>query len=268
MKKIIWALFDSGNGCYKKTVDNYFKNKFEIYSIGIDIENKNDHFINLNLANYNDLFGDTELFDELDKLPKPDIILASPPCESWSVASAMKDGNASWYTETHENLFGEMKQSNQFTIRTKEQIEENNKKTTFKKFWWKAFFSRINGELCTFNTTRIIDRYDPKIWVIENPQSSKIFDYMEKIHGFKGIRNVAHYSAYNENFSKKPTTFYSNEDFILKKTKEKAKVVMLGGKDSDRLCIKGYNERSNIPQELIKDILDKCIVKLEKTEEV
>ena len=34
------------------------------------------------------------LWDVLDKLEPPDVILASPPCESWSVASAMKGGNA------------------------------------------------------------------------------------------------------------------------------------------------------------------------------
>ena len=46
------------------------------------------------------MFGDNKLFDELDKLPKPDLIIASPPCESWSVASAMWGGNASWKQET------------------------------------------------------------------------------------------------------------------------------------------------------------------------
>lgn len=38
------------------------------------------------------MFGDNKLFDELDKLPRPDLIIASPPCESWSVASAMWGG--------------------------------------------------------------------------------------------------------------------------------------------------------------------------------
>lgn len=36
------------------------------------------------------------LWEQLDKLDRPDVILASPPCESWSVASAMKGGNACW----------------------------------------------------------------------------------------------------------------------------------------------------------------------------
>lgn len=87
---IVWALFDSGNGCYTQAAKEY--SDIEIYPIGMDIENKNDHFINLNLADYSRMFGDNTLFDTLDKLPSPDLIIASPPCESWSVASAMWGG--------------------------------------------------------------------------------------------------------------------------------------------------------------------------------
>lgn len=56
-KKIVWALFDSGNGCYKQAIEKYYKDEFEIYSVGIDIENKHSHFLNLNLADYSELFG-------------------------------------------------------------------------------------------------------------------------------------------------------------------------------------------------------------------
>lgn len=43
------------------------------------------------------MFGDNTMFDTLDQLPKPDLIIASPPCESWSNASSMGgDGNACW----------------------------------------------------------------------------------------------------------------------------------------------------------------------------
>ena len=94
---IVQALFDSGNGSYFKSAQKF--EEIEIYSIGLDIENKNDHFINLNLADYSYLFKDNTLFDTLDKLPKPDLIIASPPCESWSVASAMRGGNACWKQE-------------------------------------------------------------------------------------------------------------------------------------------------------------------------
>lgn len=89
---IVWSLFDSGSSCYKQAIEEYFPS-YENYSIGIDKLNKNHNFINLDLADFKEIFGSTVMFDTLDKLPKPDIILASPPCESWSVASAMRGGN-------------------------------------------------------------------------------------------------------------------------------------------------------------------------------
>lgn len=89
-KMIIWALFDSGNGCYKQVADTM--EDIEIYSVGLDVQNKNTHFINLNLASYDYVSKNNPIYKELDKLPTPDLIIASPPCESWSVASSMWGG--------------------------------------------------------------------------------------------------------------------------------------------------------------------------------
>ncbi len=49
-KMIVWALFDSGNGSYTKAVNTLNSSggggtKIEVYPIGLDIENKNNHFI-------------------------------------------------------------------------------------------------------------------------------------------------------------------------------------------------------------------------------
>lgn len=267
MKRItVWALFDSGNGCYTKAVNKFFDN-IDIYPVGVDIENKNNHFTNLNLADYSELFnvgGNSKMFEELDKLPPPDIILASPPCESWSTASGMPRGNVCWQTLEIRTLFGVEKADNNFTIRTRSEIEEDNiKKRFFKKHWWKTVFNRINGELCAFNTMRIIERYKPKIWVIENPLGSRIWKYYEQIQNFHGIRNTAYYNAYDEDFPKKPTMFYSNKFFNLKKTWDIAKVVIGRKKGDTRPLVEGYNKRSNIPETLIKEILEKCIKMIE-----
>jgi hypothetical protein len=142
-KIIVWALFDSGNGSYKKAAQKY--ENIEIYSIGLDIENKNNHFINLNLADYSFLFGKSVMYQELDKLPKPNLIIASPPCESWSVASAMKGGNASWKQDKIENLFGTMEGS-RFVVRSYDDYKD----VQFKPE--KSLVNRINGELTVFNT--------------------------------------------------------------------------------------------------------------------
>ena len=80
---IVWALFDSGNGSYTKaiqTLNETENTNIDVYPIGIDIEGKNSHFIHLDLADYKRMFGDNKLFDTLDKLPKPDLIIASPQC--------------------------------------------------------------------------------------------------------------------------------------------------------------------------------------------
>lgn len=109
-----------------------------------DIENKNNHFINLNLADYSRLFGDTKLFDEFDKLPKPDLIIASPPCESWSVASAMDRGNACWKQERGDGLFEPQIPLSKFTVRDFTDYDRYQFKPD------KSFLKRINGGTNSF----------------------------------------------------------------------------------------------------------------------
>lgn len=148
---IVWALFDSGNGCYKRSAEKF--EEIEIYSIGLDIENKNDHFINLNLADYSYMFGNNQMYDTLDKLPKPDLIIASPPCESWSIGSTMADGNACWKQEKGDALFEPQQALSRFTIRDYKD---------FKNYQYKPenqILTRINGELCAFNMVQIIKKY-------------------------------------------------------------------------------------------------------------
>ena len=70
---IIWALFDSGNGCYKQAQgDN------DVISIGLNEHEKTSaEFISM------DLSQDVKaIIKELSLLPRPDLIIASPPCES------------------------------------------------------------------------------------------------------------------------------------------------------------------------------------------
>jgi len=247
MKKIVWALFDSGNGSYAKTAKQF--DSIEIHSIGLDIENKNNHFINLNLADYSYLFGNNILFDTLDKLPKPDLIIASPPCESWSIASAMKNGNASWKQEQGDGLFSPQIPLSRFTIRNKRDYEGYQFKPE------KSMINRINGELCTINLIKIIKRYNPHVYIIENPSLSRIWDYINDVLGFEiKYDNLTYYNNYDYPL-KKPTRFKSNIDLNLKKENLPAEVAF--GDFS-----KSYNERSNIPQKLIEDIFKKTLEQL------
>lgn len=248
---IVWALFDSGNGCYKKTAQSM--HDIEVYSIGLDRENKHDHFINLNLADYSYMFGNNALYDKLDELPKPDLIIASPPCESWSVASSMKNGNACWKYDIIENLFGEMRGST-FVVRDYKDYDK------YQYYAERQLLTRINGELCIYNTIQIIKKYNPKCYVIENPAYGKIWEYIEKILGFDiPYENLAYYSNYGFDYQK-PTRFSSNVNLMLKHKNKKCNCGVLD-------C-SGYNERSNIPEKLVKDIFVKIkeIIDFEKGE--
>lgn len=246
---IIWALFDSGNGCYKKVADNM--PNVELYSIGLDIESKNDHFINLNLGDYSHIFGDTTLIDELAKLPHPDLIIASPPCESWSVASAMKGGNASWKQETGDSLFSSQTPLSRFTIRGHKDYE------TVQFKFEKSLINRINGELCTFNTIKIIKHFKPKYYIIENPATSRMWEYIENIIGFDiPYDNLTYYNNYGYEL-KKPTKFKSNIDLKLKREH-----IHVGHSMPE--VMSGYNNRSNIPEKLVENIFCEILNKLKE----
>ncbi|WP_439287538.1 DNA methyltransferase [Lonepinella sp. BR2904] len=234
---IVWALFDSGNGCYTQASEDF--ENIEIYPIGIDKENKNSHFIQLNLADYSRAFGNSILFDTLDKLPQPDLIIASPPCESWSVGSAMWGGNASWKQERtllRENL-------SKFTIRGVIDYELDYVQFKYER----SFFNRINGELCIYNTIEIIKRYSPKVYIIENPSSSRIWHYINDILNFPiPYENKTFYNNYSYPL-KKPTRFKSNINLHLRCEDVRPDIQF-------KHFSKSYNERSNIPLNLIMDI--------------
>ena len=238
---IVWALFDSGNGCYKQVADKM--EGIELYSIGLDIENKSNHFLSVNLADYSYLFGNDVLIEELSKLPKPDLIIASPPCESWSVASAMRGGNASWKQEKGDSLFEPQVPLSRFTIRGYKDYEG----VQFK--FEKSLVNRINGELCTFNTIKIIKTFKPKYYIIENPATSRMWEYIEDIIGFKiPYDNITYYNNYDYEL-KKPTKFKGNLNLNLKREH-----IHVGHSMSE--VMSGYNNRSNIPEKLVADIFD------------
>ncbi len=242
---IVWALFDSGNGSYVKGSASF--NDIQIYPVGLDIERKNNHFINLNLADYSYLFGDNTLWKTLDTLPKPDLIIASPPCESWSVASAMPGGNACWKQEKGDSLFEPQTPLSRFTVRDFNDYEG----TQFKPE--KSLVKRINGELCTFNLIQIIKRYEPKYYIIENPASSRIWDYIERVLGFEiPYENLTYYNNYDNYPIKKPTKFKSNVQLGLKNE-------LIPNEIEFRQFDRGYNARSNIPQSLVQDIFKRVL---------
>lgn len=243
-KMVVWALFDSGNGCYKRVAETYRQNEIDLYAIGLDKENKNSHFINLNLASYSFDKRDNPIFNELDKLPKPDLIIASPPCESWSTASSMYEGNACWRRErVQENVEGDI--GTPFVVRDFNEYDE------VQYYPYNQLITRINGELCIFNTIQIIQRYNPTCWVIENPAFGRIWEYAQRVLGFNfPFENLTYYSDYGFDI-KKPTRFSSNIELGLRKEGNASKISFNQ--------TSGYNFRSNIPLKLIEEIYDVCL---------
>ena len=205
----------------------------KIISIGIG-----DACINQDLA-VNTLHQPMALWDVLDKLEPPDVILASPPCESWSVASAMKGGNACWKQEQGitTSLFGGYEESSKFTIRNKDDY------SNYQFKYDKSFLTRINGEMCIYNTLKIIDHYKPKIFVIENPAYGRIWEYIENVIGF----NIPY-----ENL-----TYYNNYGYLVQKVRNKKAKGKIGLKHYNNGGNR-YNTRSNIPIDLVKSILKEC----------
>lgn len=229
-QKIIFALFDDGKRSYFNALNN--NPTYKVISIGINRkhqENDNYRIIDLRISN-------DKLFEELNKLPTPDIILASPPCESWSQA----DNPCNIWNKISKN-YVEIKNKDFFDDWNTKQTNHFRKRNFFKKE-----AKRIIGEDTIAATLAIIEHYKPKMWVIENPLTSKMWQWIENHLNIKGFKNIAHYNAYNEAFTKKPTNFFSNKKLNLKKSTLKSK------KLSD-IC--GYEKRSSIPEELIKDIV-------------
>lgn len=250
---IVWALFDSGNGSYTKAVSVLKSSgrSIDVYPMGIDIEDRNGHFIPLNLSDYGRLFGDNTLFDTLDNLPQPDLIIASPPCESWSAACALSGGNAYWKREDlSDSLFEPQKKASPFTIRPRKDYDGTRYNPDI------LYMKRINGELTIFNTIQIIEKYKPKYWVIENPSNSKIWEYIRDVLGFSlPYLNLTRYNNYCYPLQK-PTKFASNVFLNLKNE-------IIPGKVKFANFNKSYNERSNIPQKLLLDIFETILNKFE-----
>lgn len=235
--KVVWALYDDGNCSYKKAIEKYFDGQYIVYCVGInkapfeDTENYKYRQIDLSLIN-------SKLIKQLSKLPQPDIILASPPCESWSGA------------DCNGRMFKSIDDKGNWIVQNKNFYDEYNEKCNpvKRRYFIQKEKSRILGETTIGATIEIIKYFNPKIWIIENPQTSKTWTYQKYHWNFLGNENLAYYSSYDNNFSKKPTIFKSNLKLNLKTNKALS--------NKDHMARGSYSKRSSIPSLLIKDIFD------------
>lgn len=239
---IVWALYDDAESSYKNAIKKFFHKKFKVYSVGINdvvFEDSNLYFykkIDLSLNNFS-------LISQLKQLPKPDIILASPPCESWSGADC--NGKMFRSIDVHGN----------WVVKNKSFYDDYNKTChpVKRRYFYQKEQGRIIGESTIGATITIIEHFKPKVWVIENPQTSKTWEFQKYHWNFNnGYMNLAYYSSYNENFSKKPTYFKSNLKLDLKTNKT-------GKSNKDHMAKGSYKKRSSIPNELIQDLINQIL---------
>jgi hypothetical protein len=215
MLKTVWALFDSETACCKNTLGA----DYDVHAFG---RGSGTQHIDM------DLSDPEAAIKKLEKYPKPDVIFASPPSETWLPITASLARN---YEDCpHFNLYWKcLFVENDFT-------DSQRKK-------------RINGIATALTTVKIIRHFRPKFYAIENGCTSKIFRFIEEYGNFSGYKNKATYNAYGFNV-RKPTIFLSNSEIILK-TKpwenHLLKLRSIGGKD--------YASVTKVPAALYRDIM-------------
>lgn len=256
-KLVCWALFDSETGDYMSAVHKYFDEDIEIYGVGISHYGKNtDNYVNFDLSDFTELFGaDGVGYKLLKLLPKPDIIVASPPCESWSHMTSINNGNVHWKRYASK-LFPENKVF---------QLQDTDVATGFVKGGSiKTFYTRINGELCHQNTWEIIKTVKPKVFMVENPDNYS-WEYIQK-YIWGGIPkmhlNKLVYSAYDpKHFLPKSEIFGSNVKLKLRNYKvEKNGNSIKSSCDKNGFIGKNYSTRSKIPELALKDFFEQAII--------
>lgn len=230
-KIIVWNLFNDGLDSVGKAIKD---EKYEMYNFGISENFESTNKIDLSQNSFR------KINDYFDKFPKPDIITASPPCQSFSIASAMKSvyqdkneaGNACWkYTKGVDILKRRVAYEYEGTrYKADVQIEK----------------ARI-GQWCIVNTVKLINYYKPKYWYIENPERSLIWKFIRNNlnNQIYGHFNTGWYGSYGTDY-KKPTTFFSNVEIDLKRTKKNY--------ISFEYSSKAGIDRSYIPEGIIRDI--------------
>lgn len=230
MKKIIWSLFDSETAITQELNSN----DYIVYSIGLPSSSAiTDNFIKIDLSKRSCL-------RKLDKLPKPDIIFASPPCETWVTLNI---GNVKFFKRNF----------NEHNLYWQKNFKGNN-------YMFKHRELRLFGQKTAYFTAEIIKKFNPEFWFLENGSSSLIFKYLNKYHNLNGNQNKTYYSSYdNINFGLKPTTIYSNLKMNLRKDFRKSNIHIAFCKSSvknNKKILDNYCDRSRVPIGLYKHILE------------
>ena len=225
----ILALFDDGNGSVKKALPEH-----DVVSVGIGNADV--------VMDLSDL-GNIKKLVDMHKDNPFDLLMASPPCESWSFATAGDNGNA--YRDKNSlalRTFQNWKKHPYVSVRKLVERNAPEIPAVYSRYLRKG----VNGDLTALFTAELVKALGIP-FVIENPQSSMLFERMKR-NGLNFIKNNACYSAYSDEFPLKRTGFASNVEMNLKNA-NKATFRMKQVKSNRKIL------RSSIPSDLIKHIV-------------
>ncbi|MGL4950819.1 MAG: hypothetical protein ACRC4M_03260 [Mycoplasma sp.] len=165
-KQIIWDLFGGGqNSVYKTLQENDMLDQYEVYTFDVT-EPTREHHYKLDLAQ-------DDIIEIFKQFPKPDIILSSTLCQSWSCVLNMKGGGTCFWT------YEDMVKKEKLKERSIEEFERlKSGYTANKKADVQLFITRL-GKKCADNTIKLIEHYKPKYWYIENPNASLLWRYVK-----------------------------------------------------------------------------------------
>lgn len=193
---VVWDLFGGGqNSVYNALKDNP---NYDVYTFDITKPTRAHHYqVDLSQDNIVEIFK---------KYPKPDIIVASPLCQSFTNVLSMKGGGTCGWTYNEDN--------SALVLRSEEDFEKNKCGFTKSMKYDRQLFLAQLGKKCIDNTLALIDYFNPKTWYIENPSKSYLWKYLalnqkEWCHKHNLIPNSCTYGAYGYILTK-PTTFASN----------------------------------------------------------
>lgn len=200
-KIIVWDLFGGGqNSVFQSLKDDPI---FDVWTFDITEQTREQH-IKQDLTVNN-------IIEVLAKYPKPDIIVASPLCQSFSCVLQMKGGGTCFWK----------KENGLLVERSVQEFEAL--KTGFTKYLQadKQLQIKRLGEKCINNTLAIIEHFKPSCWYIENPRNSLMWFYITQNKAEWVWKNGPIYSnlTYYNNYGfkvQKPTIFLSNIDLHLK----------------------------------------------------
>lgn len=207
MKYIVWDLFGGGqNSVYHSVQGSELNQHFQIYTFDL-VRPQRQRQIQIDLSQ-------PQILEVMKHYPKPDVIVASPLCQSFSQVLKMKGGGTGFWKCNDTNT--------KVIMRSREEFDALKSGFSSTYDTQKQYERAITGQKCLDNTISLIQHYQPKLWYIENPAGSFMWNYISLNTNLVGFKNSAHYHCYNHP-TKKPTIFFSNIQMALK-TDNQAKV--------------------------------------------